>query len=33
MLVEKVYKYQKLYEEERKKNVGIENKNERNFTM
>lgn len=33
MLVEKVYKYQKLYEEERKKNVDIENKNERNFTM
>ena len=33
MLVEKVYKYQKLYEEERKKNVGIENKNERNFTI
>lgn len=33
MLVEKVYKYQKLYEEERKKNVGIENKNERDFTM
>lgn len=33
MLVEKVYKYQKLYEEERKKNVGIENKNERNLTM
>lgn len=33
MLVEKVYKYQKLYEEERKKNVGIKNKNERNFTM
>ena len=33
MLVEKVYKYQKLYEEERKKNIGIENKNERNFTM
>ena len=33
MLVEKVYKYQKLYEEERKKNIGIENKNERDFTM
>lgn len=33
MLVEKVYKYQKLYEEERKKSVDIENKNERNFTM
>lgn len=33
MLVEKVYKYQKLYEEERKKNLDIENKNERNFTM
>lgn len=33
MLVEKVYKYQKLYEEERKKNVDIENKNERDFTM
>lgn len=33
MLVEKVYKYQKLYEEERKKNLNIENKNERNFTM
>lgn len=33
MLVEKVYKYQKLYEEERKKNLDIENKNERNFTL
>lgn len=33
VLVEKVYKYQKLYEKERKKNLDIENKNERNFTM
>lgn len=33
VLVEKVYKYQKLYEKERKKNLDIENKNERNFTL
>lgn len=33
MLVEKAYKYQKLYEKERKKNLDIENKNERNFTL
>lgn len=33
VLVEKVYKYQKLYEKERKKNLDIENKNERDFTM
>lgn len=33
VLVEKVYKYQKLYEKEIKKNLDVENKNERNFTM
>ncbi|MGE9896290.1 hypothetical protein ACQQ97_05215 [Anaerovoracaceae bacterium SGI.195] len=33
MLMEKAYKYQKLYEEEREKNIDIESKNERDFTL
>lgn len=33
MLAEKAYKYQKLYEKERKKNLDIENKNDRDFIL